>query len=121
MARIRSIKPEMRKSLTVSGWPIPVRWTFVGLIGYVDDYGRGVDDTRLIKAELYPLDDGINARRVEEHLAMITESETLCRYEAAGRRFIHFPKWSDHQKVSHPTDSRFAPCDRHDKDQEAAA
>ena len=65
MARMRMAKPDMRKSLTVSSWPVVVRWTFVGLLGYVDDYGRGVDELRLLKAELYPLDDDVTLKKIE--------------------------------------------------------
>jgi hypothetical protein len=113
MARIRSVKPEMRRSLTVSAWPIPVRWTFVGLLGYLDDYGRGLDECRLVKAELYPLDDDMTARRVDQHLAMIATGP-LCRYKAAGQSYIHIPSWEEHQRVSHPSPSRIPPCPLHD-------
>src|SRR5450830_1389666 len=55
VARIRTIKPSIFSSETVCSWPIPVRWTFAGLFTYLDDAGRGRDEPRLIKAELYPL------------------------------------------------------------------
>jgi hypothetical protein len=113
MARIRSVKPEMRRSLTVSAWPIPVRWTFVGLLGYLDDYGRGLDEVRLVKAELYPLDDDMTARRVDQHLDLIATGP-LCRYKAAGQSYIHIPSWEEHQRVSHPSPSRIPPCPLHD-------
>src|SRR5690348_15360879 len=115
MARIRSVKPEMRRSLTVCSWPIPVRWTFVGLLGYVDDYGRGLDDLRLIKAELYPLDDSMGTRRIDQHLRTIIDRGPLCRYIVAGQRYLHVTSWSEHQRVSHPTPSRIPPCPQHDK------
>ena len=113
MARIRSIKPEMRRSRTVCGWPLPVRYTFVGLLGYVDDYGRADADIRLIKAELYPIDDSMTTKRIEEHLAAIEESGPLCRYSVGGVDFLHLVSWSEHQKVSHPTPSRIPPCPKH--------
>ena len=40
MARIRTIKPSQFTSLTVAEWPVDVRFTFVGLLTYVDDSGR---------------------------------------------------------------------------------
>ncbi len=115
MARIRSVKPEMRKSLTVCAWPIPVRWTFVGLPGYLDDHGRGIDDPRLIKAELYPLDDPMTPGKVDSHLVMIAERGPLCRYQLDGLRFIHITSWTEHQKVAHPTKSKIPPCPKHEK------
>ena len=116
MARIRSIKPEMRRSFTVSSWPYPVRWTFVGLPGYCDDYGRGLDDVRLVKAELYPIDDDITSKKLDAHLATITEAGPLCRYEVDGVRYLHLVNWREHQRVNRPTDSRIPPCPIHEKE-----
>lgn len=114
MARMRSIKPEMFRSFTVTAWPVPVRWTFAGLLTYCDDEGRAADDARLIKAELYPIDDDVSARRVEQHLALITAHGPLCRYEVAGRRYLHITSWSEHQRINRPTASRIPPCPIHE-------
>ncbi|MET4222813.1 hypothetical protein [Oerskovia enterophila] len=116
MARIRTIKPSMFSSLTVSAWPVPVRWTFAGLFTYLDDKGRGLDETRLIKAELYPLDDAMTAKKVEQHLAAIAGSGPLCRYELAGQRYIHVTSWREHQRINRPTPSRIPPCPIHEPD-----
>ena len=105
----------MRRSLRVSSWPIPVRWTFAGLLGYLDDSGRGIDDTRLVKAELYPLDDDMSARKVGQHLDRIADDGgPLCRYEVDGRSYLHVTTWAEHQKISHPAPSRVPPCPHHD-------
>lgn len=116
MARIRSVKPEMRRSLTVSSWPIPVRWTFVGLLGYLDDEGRALDDLRLVKAELYPLDDAVTTRRVDQHLGTLAEQGPLCRYEVAGQRYLHVTSWHEHQRINRPSPSKIPPCPFHEKD-----
>lgn len=115
MARIRSIKPEIRRSLVVSSWPYPVRWTFVGLPGYLDDEGRGHDDTRLIKSELYPLDDDMTSRKLEHHLQQIAANGPLCRYEVDGRRYLHVTTWNEHQRVNRPSPSRIPPCPIHER------
>lgn len=114
MARIRSVKPEMRKSHTVCSWSYPVRWTFVGLPGYVDDEGRGQDDVRLIKAELYPLDDDMTVKKLDQHLAEIAVAGPLCRYEVDGKRYLHLVSWDEHQKVNRPTPSRIPHCPKHE-------
>ena len=57
MARIRSIKPEFFTSLTIADLTVEQRLTFIGLWTHVDDEGRCVDDSRLIKAAIWPLDD----------------------------------------------------------------
>jgi hypothetical protein len=116
MPRMRMVKPDMRRSLTVASWPIPVRWTFVGLLGYVDDHGRGLDELRLMKAELYPLDDDMTAKKIDGHLSTIVDRGPLCRYVVDGMAYLHITSWTEHQKVSHPSDSRIPPCPTHDKD-----
>lgn len=111
---MRSIKPEMFRSFTVSGWPVPVRWTFAGLLTYLDDEGRGADDARLIKAEVYPLDDDMTARKVEQHLSTVAGGGPLCRYEVGGRRYLHITSWAEHQRINRPTKSRNPPCPLHE-------
>ncbi|MFC8065439.1 hypothetical protein [Streptomyces sp. NPDC057293] len=110
MARIRSIKPEMRTSITVSMWPREVRYFFVLLWGYFDDYGRGVDDELLIASDCFPRDRDVTPERVDDWLELIAEAGPLCRYEVDGRRYLHAPNWREHQKPSHPTRSKVPPC-----------
>jgi len=120
MARIRSIKPEVRKSLTVGEWPREVRLAWIYLWGYLDDHGRGIDNMRLILAECFPLDRDVTERKLDRwlHLMATTKTEEddippLCRYELAGRHYIHAVKWHAHQKINRPQDSRLPPCPIH--------
>lgn len=128
MARIRSIKPEVRKSDTVAAWPREVRLAWVYLWGYLDDYGRGKDDMRLIVAECFPLDRDVTERKMERWIALMAEKPEhdededlppLCRYEVRHRHFLHATKWTDHQKVSHPQASRIPPCPIHEQEQQS--
>lgn len=122
MARIRSIKPEIRKSLTVGAWPREVRLAWIYLFGYLDDHGRGLDNLPLLKAELFPLDRDVTEKKLDGWLNLMAEKPQhdplepppLCRYEARGQRFLHAVKWTSHQRVSHPGPSGSAPCPVHD-------
>lgn len=121
MARIRSVKPEIRKSLTVGAWPREVRLAWIYLWMYLDDKGRGLDDTRLVIAECFPLDRDVTDKKMDRWLEIMAEKPehdpedepALCRYEARGRRYIHAVKW-EHQKISHPQVSRIPSCPIHD-------
>jgi hypothetical protein len=121
MARIRTVKPDIRKDQIVSSWPIEVRWTFVGLFGYCDDEGRGEDNPLLVKAELYPLDEPMTSRKVEHHLQRIAASGPLCRYEANGRRWFHLVSFGKHQVVNRPRASVIPPCAVHESADQTAA
>jgi len=120
MARIRSVKPEIRRSLTVAEWPREVRLAWIYLWMYLDDEGRGLDDMRLIVAELFPLDRDVTERKMDRWLALMAGTKTteddlppLCRYEVAGRRYLHATKWA-HQRINRPQLSRLAPCPVHE-------
>lgn len=120
MARIRSIKPEIRRSLTVAEWPMPVRLAWIYLWGYLDDDGRGHDDMRLIVAECFPLDRQITEKKMSSWLDMMAITKTdrndvppLCRYEVGGRAYLHAVKWRHHQRINRPQPSKIPPCPIH--------
>lgn len=106
MARIRTIKPEFFASLTIAELPLEARLTFIGLWTHADDEGRCVDDARLVKAALWPLDDRA-ASDVEQDLRVLSEHSLIARYEVGGRRFLQVSGWAEHQRINRPTASRF--------------
>lgn len=108
MARIRTIKPTFFRSLTVTELPKPTRLTWIGLWTYVDDAGRGVDDARLVKAELWPLDDDYPAKKVEKDLELLEANGSIRRYVVDGRRYFVIVEWH-HQKIDRPTPSLLPP------------
>jgi len=120
MARIRSIKPEVRKSRTVTSWPFVVRLAWIYLWGYLDDEGRGEDDMSLVKAELFPRDRDVTERKLDGWLWQMTnkavgdDEAPLCRYTVDGVNLLHAVKWRDHQRINRPTASRIDPCPVHE-------
>jgi hypothetical protein len=68
----------------------------------------------LIKAELYPLDDTTTLQNVASCLAELVAADgAVCMYEVAGKQYLHIPRWKDHQRVSHPTESKIPECPAH--------
>lgn len=116
MARIRTIKPGFFRSQSVAELPSDAcRITWAGMWTYCDDHGRGIDDARLVKGEIWALHDRITAKVVETHLAALASADDMiCRYETAGRRYLHVVKWSEHQRVNRPQPSQFPPCPTHE-------
>jgi hypothetical protein len=112
MARIRSVKPGYFTSLDTAGQlSRDVRLHFVGLWTYADDHGRGVDDPRLIKAALWPLDDDVTTAEVEAWQEELRQAGRLIRYEADGRRYFEITNWYSHQKPNRPQDSAYPASD----------
>jgi hypothetical protein len=105
MARIRTIKPDFFTSLTVADLTPEQRLTFIGLWTHVDDAGRCVDDPRLIKAALWPLDDR-TAADIEIDLKALTESSLITRYTLNRKRYLAVTNWDEHQRINRPTESK---------------
>lgn len=108
MPRIRTVKPEFFTSLTVASLPLEARLTFIGLWTHCDDEGRCVDDARLIKAAVWPLDDRL-ASDVELDLKALSESSLILRYKVGERSFLAVRSWREHQRINRPTPSRIPP------------
>ncbi len=109
MARIRSVKPGFFASLDIAELPRDTRLHFVGLWTYADDHGRGLDDARLIKAAVWPLDDDITADDVERMQDELAKHDRIVRYSAADRDYFQVCKWPEHQHPSKPQPSRSPP------------
>jgi hypothetical protein len=110
VARIRSVKPELRTSLTATQWPREIRYFWVLLWGYLDDHGYGVDEPRLIKPDCFPLDDDLTPDDIDKWLDVIAGAGSLCRFTVNGRRYLHAPKWAEHQRPQHPAVPKYPVC-----------
>ena len=119
MARIRSVSPELRQSETVAAWPREARYAWVLLWGYLDDYGRGLDNPRIVAADCFPLDDDVTADVAAEWLELFEKAGCICRYEYDGKRWMHATKWAHWQKPQHPGKVRIPPCPIHEAEANA--
>lgn len=108
MARIRSIKPSFFKSDDVSALPLRARLTWIGLWTQCDDQGRTKDHARLIKADVWPLDD-VSIRDIEDDLETLAAHGRIVRYEVDGQRYLEITNWRVHQAIQKPTPSRIPP------------
>lgn len=118
MARKRLIAPEFFTSKTVNDLSSSdVRLTFIGLWCYADDDGRAEDDADLIKAAVWPRQRRIGGSKIRAHLQELHDHGLICRYTVNGHPLLHLPSWREHQKPSHPTPSRIAPCEIHEPDE----
>ena len=106
MARIRTIKPDFFTSLTIADLTQEARLTFIGLWTHVDDEGRCVDDARLVKAAVWPLDER-TAKDIDVDLWEISDAGLVLRYTVGAKKFIAVTGWKEHQRINRPTPSKF--------------
>jgi hypothetical protein len=104
MARIRTIKPDFFVSDTVSALPLRARLTWIGLWTHCDDHGRCRDNTKLIKAAVWPLDD-VSIRDIEIDLNTLADRGLIYRYVVDGKNYLAVTSWAEHQKVDRPSKS----------------
>lgn len=102
--RIRTVKPSFWADLTLASLPHPVRLHFIGLWNYADDEGKGIDEPRLLKAALWPLDDAVTARKVEGFMESLAAVGRIVRYEVDGTRYFQVRNWN-HQRIDRPQES----------------
>lgn len=107
MAKTRMLKHDLRTSEKVASWPIPLRYFWVLLWGYVDDHGKGKDNPQLIKADCFPLDDDVTADQIDVWLDRFLIDGVVARYTVDGTRYIKVINWSEHQKPPHPSPEKF--------------
>lgn len=127
MARIRTIKPDFFKSEDVSTLPFRARLTWIGLWTHCDDHGRYKDSVRLIKGDVWSLDD-VSLRDIEEDLQVLTAAGRIVRYTVAGELpgsapaaevprsgvaeprgagYLAVVNWHTHQAINRPSKPRY--------------
>ena len=107
--RIRSIKPEFWTSEDIAALDWPTRLLFIGLWSYVDDNGVGRDNPKLIKADLFPLEDDPRETlaTVSRGLQALCDGGQIDRYSVDGKPFLYVNAWPDHQRIDRPNKARY--------------
>ena len=108
MGRIRTIKPEFPQSESVGRLSRDARLLFILLWTLVDDAGRCRGGYPLLASLLYPYDRDA-ARKIKKWLQELEDHGHIRRYEVSGSAYLDVPKWSEHQKISHPAESKIPP------------
>ena len=109
MARIRSIKPEFWTSEQILDLSHAARLAFIGLWNFSDDEGRHKASGKSLKAEVFPGDD-LTVANVDAMMDELIRSDLIDEYyDDEGRHVWQITGWTKHQKISHPTPSKFGP------------
>lgn len=99
MTRIRTIKPEFWMDEKIAPLDPQIRLVFLGLIGMADDFGRLIDNAKIIDAFIFPFSDETSREALEtlSRLDRIRRGKATC-----GQSIIQIVNWSRHQKVDRP-------------------
>ena len=106
MARIRTLKPSFWSDQKVCSLDRDARLLTVGLISFADDQGRFLASPGAIIGYVYP-HDNVTHKQVTAWRNAISQVGLIELYTVNGFEYGHFPRWADHQKISHPAPSTF--------------
>jgi hypothetical protein len=106
MARIRTIKPEFPHSESMGRVSRDARLLFMLSWTIVDDFGRARGASRLLASLLYPYDDDAPAL-MDGWLTELEDEGCVRRYEVDGTQYLEICNWLKHQKIDHPSRSKF--------------
>jgi len=110
VARIRSIKPEFFRSVSIAKLGFGARLTFEGLWCYADDEGRYRYEPALLKADVWPVDDDVSAKQCGAWVNELEAAGRVCCYTIEGKRYLHIVNWDEHQKIDRRTKPKWPSC-----------
>lgn len=103
-ARKRSIDPGIWGDEGFLELSDGARLFFLGLMSNADDEGRGAGSAKTLKAKIFPADEK-SIRTIEGYKTEVTKHTHTVFYEVGGVQYYALLKWTDYQKVDHPTPS----------------
>lgn len=118
MPRIRTIKPEFWSDSIVAELDFFTRLFYIGLWNFADDAGRGRAKAKEINGALFPHDDDVENRQVEEALQNLASKGRIVLYEADGQRYFQIVHWKKHQVINRPSKSSIPAPDGFHEDAE---
>lgn len=110
MGRIRTIKPETPHSESLGRCTRDARLCFIFLWTLADDSGKLRGSSRMLASLLFPYDDDA-PRLIDGWLAELEAQDCVRRHIVDSAHYVQIVKWSEHQKIDHPSKSRFPDFD----------
>src|SRR4051812_5975783 len=106
MPRIRTIKPSFWKDQKLGRMKRDVRLMFIGLWNLADDEGIVCADSCLIKSELFPFDDDLRVKTINEWIAQLTEALMIIPFTFSGESYYVIRTFKAHQSINRPLESK---------------
>jgi hypothetical protein len=113
MARKRDIHPSIWLDEKLAEVPINARYLFFGMISNADDAGRLKGSGRVLKAQVFPMDDDVTTSQVAEWRDKLTAAGCVCFYDVDGQEYVHLPHWHKYQTINKRYESALPACPKH--------
>jgi len=108
--RIRSIKPEFWAHPILGRLPDRTQLLALALLSMADDHGYFHADPAIVRGSVAPFRESLAS--VSEDLARLSKSEWIDLWDHPQQGAMgKIKKWSDHQKIDHPSKSKLAAYD----------
>ena len=106
MPRIRTIKPSFWKDQKLGRMKRDVRLMFIGLWNLADDEGVVCADSCIIKSELFPFDEDLRVKTINEWIAQLTEALMIIPFTFSGESYYVIRTFKAHQSINRPLESK---------------
>tara|TARA_R100000781_G_scaffold111080_1_gene76919 strand:- start:82 stop:1017 length:936 start_codon:yes stop_codon:yes gene_type:complete len=107
MARKRMISPDFWTDDKMLQLPLPARLMFIGMLNFADDEGLIQNNATSIKVKIFPAED-ITIGLIEDYVRTMVGLKLLSLgTNVDGQSLIKITKWHDHQKINHPTPTKY--------------
>jgi len=101
--RIRTIKPSFWRDDKIVSLSINARLLFIGLLNVADDYGIFEDNLKLIKADLFPLDDDIRVESISKWIDELRKARLTIPFTFETKGYQYIRTFQDHQRINRPS------------------
>jgi len=112
MPRIRTIKPEFWYDEQMAEVPLEARLLFIGTWNLADDQGVLKGNPRWIKSQLFPYDDNITPKNIENWVEKLVEKKMLVPIFYELDKFLIIRTFSQHQVIDRPSKTLVLPAEK---------
>jgi len=103
----RMLDGNLPRSRSLSLCSLEAAYAFVLAITVADDQGRLDGDPALLRADLFPRRRDVSDEQIAGWLDELVAEGCLHRYEGEdGYAYLHFPAWSEYQRLRKPGEDR---------------
>lgn len=103
----RMIDPSILTSESIAALSFAEQAHFVRLILIADDQGRFDARPRVIWRTAWAFQQGVTEAMAEKWTMAVAEQGIIRLWDIGGRRYGHFPKWSNYQRIGTLNNSKF--------------